>query len=233
MTFIYKRKNGFLGALYHKYISFIVTSKYIDRIVCFSKNEVEYYSKLFGVDKNKFVSITLGMQPVNNVMIEDAGFIFATGRSNRCYDFLVDTMNESHIKTIIACDTYHNETVSDNIKILNDCHGGEMQKLMARCHIVAIPLKDVNVSSGQLVILQAMSLGKPVICTISEGVKDYIRDYQTGLLINNDKKEWRNAITELYKNNSLYKMLSSNSKEVFYKRYSVEAMYENIALLVK
>ena len=46
MTFIYKKKNGIIGTIYHKYMSYILSSKYIDRIICYSKNECKYYLTL-------------------------------------------------------------------------------------------------------------------------------------------------------------------------------------------
>ena len=62
--------------------------------------------------------------------------------------------------------------------MLNDCIGDDMLKIMARSHCVVIPLKDTGISSGQRVILQAMALGKPIICTDADGIRDYVRDIQ-------------------------------------------------------
>lgn len=232
LTFIYKRKKGLIGSIYHKYMNFIVTSKYIDKFICFSKDEVEYYSELFNVDIEKFVYIPLGINPVDNIENDDDGYIFATGRSNRNYDFLIDVLDICKKDAIIACDTYLNKNIKGNIRVLNDCHGDDMKRLMAKSHIVVIPLNDVNVSSGQLVMLQALSLGKPVICTASNGVKDYIVNNETGILVNNNIKEWIDAIENLYKDTGLYKKMSDNSKNFFVENFSAEVMYERIGKIV-
>lgn len=233
MTFIYKRKNGITGSLYHKYIHFIVTSGYIDRFICFAKEECNYYSSLFGVEKSKFVFEPLGVAKKNRYATSDKGYIFATGRSNRNYDFLVNTLNSSGYELIIACDTYKNRRISNNVKILDDCHGDTMLKLMAESHCVAVPLKDLNISSGQLVILQAMAMGKPVVCTNAEGVKDYVTDGITGFLADNSKELFLKAIHKLYSNKPLYETMCVNARHAYENKYTSIAMFERIAAHIK
>lgn len=233
MTFIYRKRHGLLGSLYHRYMRFIVTSRYIDRIICFSRDEVAYYSSVFGVDKDKFVFVPLGIRMAGDIEVRDEGYVFSTGRSNRDYGFLLEVLKGMGHKAIIACDTYANSTTAPDVDILTDCHGDDMERLMAKCHIVVIPLKDANVSSGQLVLLRAMSLGKPVVCTASNGVRDYIVDRKTGLLVDNDRDEWREAINGLYENRTFYKELSDNSKKIFQEHFSDEAMYKKIAQVVR
>ena len=41
-------------------MNYIVTSKYVNKFICFSKNEIDYYSSIFKVDKNKFAFVHLG-----------------------------------------------------------------------------------------------------------------------------------------------------------------------------
>lgn len=233
MTFIYKKKDGILGKIYHRYMEYIVTSKYIDRFICFSRDECDYYASIFNVERNKFIFIPLGINPVSKVNISDDGSIFATGRSNRDYDFLVNVLKDTEYKVIIACDDYKNINVTSNIKILNSCYNQEMLNLMAKCHCVVVPLKDLNMSSGQLVVLQAMALGKPVICTNSNGIKDYVINNATGILVNNTNEKWIKAINQIYIDSDFYKKISANSLDVFNKKYTKKAMYTRIAQQIK
>lgn len=232
MTFIYKEKKGIVGSIYYKYIDYIITSKYVDKFICFSKNEIDYYSSIFKVDKNKFAFVHLGGASHDNADVGDDGYVFATGRSNRDYDFLVNLFNKSHYRLIIACDTYHKAEVGKNIKILNNCYGTDMLRLMARSHVVAIPLKDRNISSGQLVVLHAMSFGKPVICTKSDGIQDYV-ERTTGLLLDNTEPEWNEALKILYEDMDCYNKMSSSARAVFSSKFTYESMYNNIATLIR
>lgn len=214
-------------------MEYIVTSKYIDRFICFSRDECDYYASIFNVERNKFIFIPLGINPVSKVNISDDGSIFATGRSNRDYDFLVNVLKDTEYKVIIACDDYKNINVTSNIKILNSCYNQEMLNLMAKCHCVVVPLKDLNMSSGQLVVLQAMALGKPVICTNSNGIKDYVINNVTGILVNNTNEKWIKAINQIYIDSDFYKKISANSLDVFNKKYTKKAMYTRIAQQIK
>ena len=232
MTFIYKRKSGIVGNLYHTYMSFIVRSKYIDKFICFSKEECEYYPVLFGVSKDSFVNLPVGIEPLDSVDKKDEGYIFATGRSNRDYVFLVKVLQGTNYECQIACDTIPTGVITSGINILSDCHGDEMIQLMAKSHCVVIPLKDTHVSSGQLVILQAMALGKPVICTDADGIRDYTST-DTTIMIPNDEGRWKESLHLLYSNKDLYTKLSSSSYKRFKENFTAQVMYRNIANFLK
>ena len=231
MTFIYKRKSGIVGDLYHKYMLFIVRSEYIDKFICFSKEECEYYPVLFGVSKDSFVYLPVGIEPLDSFETKDEGYIFATGRSNRDYGFLVKVLQGTDYECQIACDTIPSGVTMRGIIILSDCHGVEMIRLMAKSHCVVIPLKDTRVSSGQLVLLQAMALGKPVICTDADGIRDYTST-DTTIMIPNDEGRWKEALHLLYRNKDLYTTLSSSSYNRFKKNFTDIVMYRNIANII-
>lgn len=234
MTFIYKKKGGLKGKLYHKYMSYIVTSKYIDRFICFAKEECHYYSDVFGIDESKFIYVPLGHPMPIDVQIADDGYVFSTGRSNRDYDFLVNSLKNTNFKLIIACDTYHGgHENAENINVLNSCHGNDMLRLMAKCHCVVVPLKNLKMSSGQLVVLQAMSLGKPVICTDADGIRDYVINGSTGFLIDNVEEQLLTVLNELYVDVKKYTELSNKAKECYLAHFTEDAMYERIANTLK
>lgn len=227
MTFIYNKKGGVKGKIYHKYMSYIVKSGYVDRFICFAKEECGYYSNIFGVDESVFIYVPLGHSMVTDVEIADEGYVFSTGRSNRDYDFLVDSFRGTNYKLVIACDTYRNHVSEANVKILNNCHFKDMFKLMSKCHCVIVPLKNLKVSSGQLVVIQAMSLGKPVVCTKSDGIKDYVVDGRTGFLINNEKEQFDIALSKLF--TEKYSEMSDNAKKMYVEYFTEEAMFRRIA----
>ena len=119
MTFIYKKKNGIVGSLYHKYMTYIVKSKYIDRFICFSRAECSFYADMFGEDVRRFIFVPLGVSvpKIDSSEIRDEGYLFATGRSNRNYDFLIDAIKGTEYECLIACDTYKTLNLTKNIKI--------------------------------------------------------------------------------------------------------------------
>ena len=48
---------------------------------------------------------------------------------------------------------------------------------------MAVPLTDASSDFGQTTIVQALSLGKPVVATKSPGVVDYVDDGAEGFLV--------------------------------------------------
>lgn len=174
----------------------------------------------------------LGKTVSDTLDVGDNGYIFATGRSNRDYDFLLDTLNGTDYKCIICCDSLHAKTDAENVSVLNDCYGDNMLGLMARSHCVAIPLRDLKMSSGQLVVLQAMAMGKPVVCTSSDGIKDYVQNGVTGLLVDNNKESWLAAIEKLYAPDGCYREMSKNAEMAYRNKFTEEAMYRRIGKVV-
>lgn len=233
MTFIYKPKNGLIGKIYHKFMNYIVTSKYVDKFICFSKNECEYYANIFQVAREKFVFCTLGIEDIkikdNNIPNEKT--IISCGRSNRDYEFLYKTLEKTEYKLNIISDECKLENTK-NITIYNNLMGQDFLEMLNKSYLVVVPLKDENISAGQLVILQAMQLGKPVICTNSNTAIDYIENGINGFIIKKDEKELLEIIEKLYNNEKLYNEISLKQKEIFKEKYSTKALGRQIGKII-
>ena len=194
MTFIYKPKKGILGKIFFRFVKYAITSKYVDQIVCTSKKEISNYSRTFGLKESKFSFVKWGSidyekrVPVKK-NLQSQKYVFSTGRSNRDYDFLIDTIEKTNYTLIIACDELNRKS-SDNIMIYDNLYGEAMLEYMKNAWCVVISLKDDMIASGQLVLLQAMNLGVPVIITESHGVTDdYVINEYNGLIIKKQEKK--------------------------------------------
>jgi len=231
-TFIYRAKAGMAGKLYFRFMRYLVRSPYIDRIVCFSETEPEYYSRVFGVRKDLFVYVPFATGDASTA-VSTAGcpeekFILSVGKSNRDYDFLVDSLADTPYSVRILSDTYKRENISSNIRIYGSVFGMEYLKMLAESYCVVVPLADVHISAGQFVFLQAMMFGKPVIVTESDTVRDYIEDGNNGLIIKKEKDSLLDALKKLYEDKALYQDISEKSREIYRKEYSLERMADRI-----
>lgn len=233
MTFIYKPKKGILGKIYYKFIRYIVKSKYIDTIVCFSEQECENYAKIFNIPREKFQFCTLGLEKIDikETTLSGEKYILSSGRSNRDYVFLYESLKNTKYNVKILSDECNLKSTG-NIKIYKNIFNEDYYKMLEQSYLVIIPLKDENISSGQLAILQAMQLGKPIICTQSSAITDYIKDGINGFIVKKDKDQLISKIDELYKNEELYKKISINEKEFFEKNYSIEALGKQISTII-
>lgn len=236
LTFIYLEKKGLLGKVYYNLMHTIVQSPYIDAFTVHSSAEVKSYTKTFGISTDRFHYIPLGINEIKpQRVIEELRkqqYILAVGRSNRDYDYLVNSLLNTNYKLEIICDNYHNDSLTDNIHIHNDVYE-DMPLWMHNCYCVVIPLKNPNVSSGQLVMLQALQMGKPIIATRGAALNDYINDGLNGITIDNTKDALLEALYRLYNENSLYKRLSENGRKNFIEKYSAERQVIQTAQIIK
>lgn len=202
----------------------------MDKIICFSSSEPQYYAETFSIPLAKFAYVPLGMARINGVNTVKGDYVFSTGRSNRDYDFLIEAFSGTDIKVRIACGgyVYRGDADASNVEVLQGCYGKDMLEEMAHSFCVVIPLKDTHISSGQLVILQAMQLGKPVIVTENDTARNYIENGQTGYIIKKDKKDLLDAIKDLRDNSNLYKDISDKAVSVFEEQYSLNGFARHI-----
>lgn len=220
MMFIYKPKSNGRG-VYERFIRYCVTSSYIHKLVVFSEREVPYYANLFGVSEEKFLAAKFSTADrTKQIPIGEKGnYFLSAGRSNRDYSFLMSVWNQ-YRKLKIIDDSLKEKAESSNIEILKDCHGDDYFRLLSNCYAVIIPLADTHISSGQLVILQAMMYGKPVIVTQNDTVGDYIVDGKDGIIIDKTKEALYNAISKL-ENLEYYNRMSVTERKHFEEKFSL------------
>lgn len=232
MELIYKPKKGFFGNLYKKFIGYCLNSPYITRIIVFSKDEKEYYQSIFKLSNSVIDTVHYGLQDSYEKYkkyISNNRYYIAAGRSNRDYGFLIDVWpRELQLK--IICDNQKLK-VGDNIQLLDKCYREDYFKELAGCHAVIIPLKDKNASSGQLVMLQAMMLGKPVIVTENNTVRDYIIENEDGFIVNASGEELRESIKKL-DDNEIWKKMSATGRNHFLEFHSMRAMGTSVGKLI-
>lgn len=233
MTFIYNKKNGLIGHLYEKYVKYSIDNKYVDKIIVFSKAEVIHYKAIFGVDKFQFVHLGHDVPKICNAKTEKERVILGVGRSNRDWEFLIEVIMGTKYKVEIMCDDFEYTNCPKNVKIVRGCYNQEMLQKMSKSYCVVIPLKDAMVSAGQLSILQAMALGKPVIATQGSATIDYVKSGINGLLIENKKELWLESLAKLFSNADFYSKLSLGAKHSYESNYTIAKLSDSIAIILE
>lgn len=240
MTFIYKPKSGIVGKVYFKFMRYILRSNYIEKVICFSKSEMKYYSELFGVDENKFDFCLYAVdgEEKNTTDLDDLKknqdkrYLLSVGRSNRDYEFLINSLTNSPYNLVILCDKLA-EKSQGNIEIYNNVFGEEYLEYLKNCVAVVIPLKDENISSGQFVFLKAMEYGKPVIITENITIHEYVENEYNGLIINKNKDSLVEAIEKIWNNAQYYSKISDNAKNNYKDKFSFDSFAKSIANIIK
>lgn len=240
LTFIYRPKHGLAGKLYERWMRYAVNNRYVDLIVVYSRAEVERYHRLLGIDRDRLRYVPLSIPPeavpeeggaAEETPIPPEPFVFAPGKSNRDYELLVEALAPMGCRMEIACDNYAGP-VSEAVTVHNRLFGARMMRFMSRCAVVAIPLKDLTISSRQLALLQAMSLGKPIVVSRSQGVADYVTHGVNALVVDNTPQAWREAVSRLLADEALRAQLSCAALDTFERNHSERAMARAIASLI-
>ena len=131
----------------------------------------------------------------------------------------------------ILTDTYKCDKLPDNVILYNNIHNIEYLQILNKCYAVVIPLKDPNISSGQLVMLRAMQYKKPIIITNSKAVDSYVKDGYNALVIDKNDEAFVNATNVLLQDKDFYDQLVDNGYTEYKKKYSLSALGKNIGNL--
>ena len=77
-----------------------------------------------------------------------------------------------------------------------------------------------------MVILEAMSLGKPVVSSNVGGVSEIVIDNYTGYAVENNVSDFVRSINKLISNGELYEEISRNSLLFFEKNLTQKVMVD-------
>jgi hypothetical protein len=161
---MYNPRRGWWGRIYRFFYQICLDSKAIRYFICHSSTERESYLKEFGQGKkDSIVFLKLGGgKPFNTAIDHQPGkdrYFFSGGSSNRDYRTLVQAFVGLEERLIIACYPSDVRRLHGcaNVDIRHNVFGEDFTGLMERSYAVIIPLLKTEVSSGQLVLLEAMS----------------------------------------------------------------------------
>ena len=151
----------------------------ISNIIVYGSKEIHYYSELFPEFQEKFKFIHYGLDYDNQLTYQGSlptKYIFSGGGSNRDYETLVKAVETSTLSMpcVIATQPWRVPTHGSNIQVLSDVVVETFGDVLAKSDFLVLSLKDIDLSAGHMVMLQAMSLGVPIIVNDIPSVRDYV-----------------------------------------------------------
>ena len=238
MPVIYKQRDGFLGDVYKKIYINLLNSGHLSCFICHSSEEKKLYPQLFGfnIDK-KIIFVPCGIADddyAEKASKVNSRYFFSGGTSNRDYKTLINAFREKSEKLKIACNPKDVDGISipANVEILCDMHGNTFLEYMRNAYAVIIPINDHRISSGQLVLLQAMSLCKPIIVTKSAGVTDYVNENCAIFVEPHSINEISEAVTYLVKNVKILDKISKNANKLYKDNFTIEHYGKKVADII-
>jgi hypothetical protein len=99
----------------------------------------------------------------------------------------------------------------------------ELRDLYARSRFVVVPLLPSDTDNGVTCILEAMAMGKPVICSRTRGQVDVIQEGVTGLYVPvGDAAALREAIMSLWNDPARARLMGINARAYVEKYHTLE-----------
>ncbi len=232
-TFIFVPRSGWVGSLHRRY--FALALRFVDIAICHSRLEASNCERWFSNTGAKFLFVPFGIHLNNRQDLmhrfgpdaELGDHVVAAGKSGRDYATLVAAAADLPCHVRIVCDfVAQTATIhpSDRVEVLRDCYGMDYLETLAKAKIVVIPLAVDDVSAGQMVLLQAFALHKPVIITRTSPTEDYATDGVEVLMVPlGDVAALRAALQRLLNDADLRRRLRENGARRFIECNSVEA----------
>lgn len=151
-----------------------------------SSAEVDFIARRFGIPEAKlrFVPLYTTLQ-TPGLAAADAGPVLSIGRTLRDIDTLLQAAAkiDRPLELVVGKRDRLPAKLPARTTVFRDIPLEDVRDRLRGAAVVAIPLLPAERSTGQVVMFEAMALGKPVVATRAAGTEDYLRDGENGLLV--------------------------------------------------
>ncbi len=163
--------------------------------------------------------------------------VCSAGLERRDYSTLVEAVAGLPVDVVIAAaspwskqrDNSGDRPLPDNVTI-ERLGFVDLRQLYADATAVVMPLLDVDFQAGITTILEAMSMGKPTVCTRTAGQTDTIVDDVTGLYVGvGDVAGVRAAIERVIADDELRSRLGSAARRQAVEQFDVAVYAARLA----
>ncbi len=205
-------------------------------VVAQSTTEVEYFRAFLPARNVPYQPYCQGPLDLDGYDGAQRDLVFAGGWTNRDYDALFRSAAAlPHIEFVVAISARSavSETRPANVDVVFDSEPKMFHRLMAESSVVALPLKSDVGSSGQMVLLAAMQLGKPVVVANIGAIRDYVTDGVTALCYTpGDDGELARLLRELYASASRREALGRAGQERYLERFKPDCYNRAVADMI-
>jgi glycosyltransferase involved in cell wall biosynthesis/fucose 4-O-acetylase-like acetyltransferase len=177
----------------------------VDRFIVYTKHERSAYARTFTLPPSRFQFTHLTGAELKAEEFRGARerfglaprYIAALGSSGRDYGTLFRAVEGLPVQLVVVAHPHGwpAGSVPSNVKVMTSIPQQDYLSVIAEAELVAIPVNNRETASGQMTLIQAMSLGVPVIATRCIGTEDYIRHGENGWFVQMGAvEEWRQTL---------------------------------------
>lgn len=174
------------------------------------------------------------------VSAEEDDLVVTAGAEMRDYPTLIEALRGTGLRCHIATNRVrfslgrrmNAETLKnmagENVTI-GEVSLPELRRLYARARFVVMPLQQTNTDNGLTVILEAMAMGKAVICSKTNGQVDVIRDGETGIFVpQGDPAALRSAMISLWNDPERARRIGAAARAYIERYHTMDQFCRNV-----
>ena len=175
--------------------------------------------------------------------------ICSAGREMRDYDTLIEALRGTALRCHIAADHVRvNRRVLGHRQVSAQALAAQagpnvtvgamtlpdLRELYANSRFVVMPLLESDTDNGITAILEAMAMGKTVICSRTEGQVDVIQDGVTGLYVRQgDPAALRTAMVELWNDPARARAIGERARKYIEEHHALEKFCRDVKAAVE
>src|SRR5437870_2645385 len=212
----------------------------MDRIIVHSPNQVEPVTRELRLPPGLVTVVPYGVDTAFwspwTAEAEEDDLVFSAGREHRDFRCLAE-----------ACDGLGRVFLTDDSAHSPNAHRTQpavwpanvtrrsldpiaIRRMYARAGVVVVPLLPSGFPFGITAVLEAMSMGKAVVVSATEGLRGVVDDGRTGLVVGaGDVAALRDALGHLMADPGERRRLGENARRAAERRYGLDAYVARLA----
>jgi glycosyltransferase involved in cell wall biosynthesis len=165
-----------------------------DLVVFYTRQGLESAAAL-GLARSQLRFVPLGVRPRRAEPAPPGNYFLAAGRDSRDWKTLAEAASGLDMEVVVSGPAALHEP--GPLRVGPQVSGEPFFALLEGAAAIVLPFSRTDRSVGQISMLAAMSVGKPIVATRSAGVEDYVTE-ETGIVVPpSDAPALRRALMEL------------------------------------
>ncbi len=221
------------------------------KIIFLSSGEFQYVNKFYPQYKNKIHFLPFSIDQnfwtadiTSEKEVSKKSVLFIGNDGKRDYDFVIRLAKEMpKIKfTFITKQIKNKELLSKNVTLLSgkwddlNISDSDIKKVYQNSSISIIPIIKSLQPSGQSVALQSLSMGVPVLITVSEGFwePNLYEDNKNIIFVENNKINlWKEKIENILKDTSKLNEIRTQGKKLVMENNNLEIFSQKLKKIIE
>lgn len=203
----------------------------IDRYALQTTDELRTFPATWGIAPGKLrfcpYFATMEAEALDGAL--DGGHVFAGGNSHRDYGPLVEAARRfPDTPFILATHLLEDRDLPRNV-VASPVPEERFADLMRTARIVVVPMRAGLVrGTGQQTYLNAMAMGKAVVVTDVAGVRGYLDDGATGVVVDGSADGYAGALERLLSSPAVREEMGARARAAARERYTYRAHVDRL-----